>query len=60
MRGYQFQVMAIDYGSPAYRVLELSDFITGVDGQVFGPDVDPRIAFGKAIEKAGNIGLALL
>ncbi|HAS82415.1 MAG TPA: hypothetical protein DCS43_07020 [Verrucomicrobia bacterium] len=60
MRGYHFQVMRIDHGSPAHGALELGDVVIGADGTAFGPDADARITLGNAIGKAERSGTPLL
>jgi len=60
MRGYHFQVMRIDQGSPAHGALELGDVVTGADGIAFGPEADPRITLGNAIGRAESTGEPLV
>lgn len=60
MRGYHFQVMRIDQGSPAHGVLALGDVVTGADGIAFGPEADARITLGNAIGRAEASGEPLV
>jgi hypothetical protein len=63
MRGYRFQVMAVDAGSPADGVLQSGDWIMGVAGTRFSGDVDSRMTLGNAIGRAeetdGRLALAI-
>lgn len=59
MRGYKFQVVSIDQGSPAHGQLMLGDVIIAADGTEFGSDNDPRITLGNAIGKAERTGKPL-
>lgn len=59
MRGYKFQVVSIDQGSPAHGQLMLGDIIIAADGTKFGPDNDPRITLGNAIGRAERTGKPL-
>jgi hypothetical protein len=52
MRGYQFQVMTVDRGSPADGVIERGDLIIAAGGTEFGEKADPRMTLGKAIGAA--------
>jgi len=60
LRGYHFVVASIQHQSPAEGVLHLSDVVIGVatnNGQtMFGPDADPRITLGNAINAAEGSG----
>ncbi len=60
MRGYHFQVMRIDQGSPAHGRLAFGDVVTGADGMAFGPDADARMTLGNAIGKAEASGQPLV
>jgi len=60
MRGYHFQIMRIDQGSPAHGRLALGDVVTGADGVAFGPAADARITLGNAIGKAEASGEPLV
>ena len=63
MRGYQFQVMAVDAGSPAEGVLRPGDLVVGADGATFSSAADSRMTLGNAIGKAeatdGGLRLAI-
>jgi hypothetical protein len=52
LRGFQFEVMTVDAGSPADGVLQPGDRIMGVGKAVFGDDADSRMLLGNAIGDA--------
>lgn len=59
MRGYHFVVMSIQHGSPGHGRLMLGDVVIGLENQTFGPDVDPRMTLGNAIDRAQASGQPL-
>lgn len=52
MRGFQFEIMAVDAGSPADGVLSRGDLVLGVAGTNFSATADSRMALGSAIGRA--------
>ncbi len=60
MRGYHFQVVAIDEGSPADGRLEFGDLVIGANDVLFGAETGHRRALGNAIEEAEGSGEALM
>lgn len=59
MLGYHLVVMSLDHGSPAHGRLQLKDVVIAADGIEFGPENDPRITLGNAIDRAEGDGQPL-
>jgi len=52
LRGFQFEVMTVDAGSPADGILRPGDRILGVAGTMFSDATDTRMVLGNAIGAA--------
>lgn len=59
MRGFQFEVMAVDAGSPADGILRKGDLIVGVGKRAFSAAADSRMTLGTAIGAAEDADGAL-
>lgn len=56
MRGYQFVVVTLQEGSPAWGKLELGDVIVGANDRMFSEATDHRMDMGNAIGDAERAG----